>query len=67
MTLSNKGIQFIHINVRSIFRKLKQIEILYGLCDFLFCTETWLDNRFSDSMVKIKGKLAHDFNGDTFL
>ena len=69
-TLSEKGIQFIHINVRSIFRKLKQIEILYGLCDFLFCTETWLDNRFSDSMVKIKDmkvfRCDRESNGITY-
>ena len=35
------------------FRKLKQIELLYNEADLLFCSETWLDSRYTDNMLKI--------------
>ena len=54
MVISDKGVLFVHLNVRSIFRKLRQIEVLYNKFDFIFCTETWLDNRYSDAMVNIE-------------
>ena len=50
---SDIGIKFVHINVRSLFRKVKQLELLYYDMDFLYCSETWLDNRYNDNMVKI--------------
>ena len=49
----DKGLKFAHVNVRSIFRKIKQLEFLYNDIDFLFCPETWLDNRYSDNMCTI--------------
>ena len=54
MISSDKGVSIVHINARSIFRKLKQIELLYGDSDFLFCTETWLDNRYNTPMVSLQ-------------
>ena len=51
--MCEKGISFVHVNVRSLFRKVTQLELLYGDNDFLFCSETWLDNRYTDNMVKI--------------
>ena len=53
MISDNKGISFVHINTRSIFRELQQIDFLYNGYDFLFCSETWLDNRYKDTMLNI--------------
>ena len=54
--MTNKGMHFFHVNTRSLFSKLNQIENLYGEADILCCTETWLDNRFSNDSVKISQK-----------
>ena len=54
--MSVKGMKFYHVNTRSIFSKLRQLDILYNDIDVLCCTETWLDNRFSDGMLKLMGK-----------
>ena len=48
-----KGMQFYHVNVRSLFSKLNQLEVLFHDVDILCCTETWLDNRFNDEMLKL--------------
>ena len=39
MTLSDKGLSFVHINARSIFRKIHEIEHMYSNVDFLFLVE----------------------------
>ena len=54
--MSDKGMKYVHVNTRSIFNKLSQIELLYSDVDVLCCTETWLDNSFSDNMVSLPGK-----------
>ena len=53
MVNGDRGITFVHINTRSIFRKIHQIESLYKDFDFILCSETWLDNRYTDNMVNI--------------
>ena len=51
---TKKGIKFVHINVRSIIRKLDEIAITYNHVDFLLCSETWLDKRYPDSILNIE-------------
>ena len=53
MTL--KGFKFINVNTRSIFKKVKLIINLYEKTDVICCTETWLDNRIQNSLVKMDG------------
>ena len=48
-----KGFQFINVNTRSICKKIELIKNLYDKADVICCTETWLDNRILDSIVKI--------------
>ena len=43
-----------HINTRSIFKKLNLIERLYANTDVLGCSETWLDNRIPDNLIRIQ-------------
>ena len=47
---------FYHVNTRSIISKLRQLEVLFDDVDILCCTETWLDNRFTDGILKLPGK-----------
>ena len=57
--MSVKGISFYHVNTRSLFGKLRQIEMLYSEIDVLCCTETWLDNRYSNNMVTLPRKTIY--------
>ena len=54
--MCNKGIRLVHVNTRSIFKKLNLFENLYQNVDVLRCSETWLDSRISDNMVKMHDK-----------
>ena len=53
--MQQKGINLYHVNIRSICRKVSQLELLYSDTDFLCCTETWLDNRVGNSLINIQG------------
>ena len=55
MPNTTKGIKIYNVNIRSICRKVSQLQLLYGDSDFLCCTETWLDNRVLNKMVDIPG------------
>ena len=50
------GLKFVHINCRSIFRKLDQIELLYKECDIICCSETWLNPKIPNEILNINGK-----------
>ena len=43
-----KGIRICHVNTRSLYSKINQLSILFQDSDLLCCTETWLDNRFTN-------------------
>ena len=67
----HKGFQFINVNTRSICKKIELIKNLYDKADVICCTETWLDNRILDSIVKIdnmnlfrcdRKRNIHDYN-----
>ena len=51
--MPTKGVTLVHVNICSIYRKIHQLNLLYNSVDFLFCSETWLDNRFQDNMVNL--------------
>ena len=48
-----KGMKIIHVNTRSIFRKITLLDQLYSEFDIVCCTETWLDDRIPDNLIKI--------------
>ena len=50
------GFKISHVNCRSLYRKLDQLTHFFDECDILCCTETWLNNNFTDGMVEIPGK-----------
>ena len=52
--MTNKGLKIAHVNTKSIFHKITLLEQLYNDVDFLCCSETWLDDRIPDNLVKIK-------------
>ena len=45
----------VHINVRSLYKKIEEISILYSKFDLILCSETWLDKRYTDAMINISG------------
>ena len=55
--MSHKGLKFVHVNCRSIYPKLAQIEILFSEYDFISCTETWLTKAYPDSLVSIPDRI----------
>ena len=50
------GLKFIHLNCRSIFKKLDQIVLLYGECDIICITETWLSSKIGNNLLNFRGK-----------
>ena len=54
-----KGLKMVHINVRSLYKKIAEIEILYNKFDIIMCSETWLDSRYTDAMINILGFQAY--------
>ena len=55
--MSARGLKIYHVNTRSIYNKVPLLQTLYNNVDILCCTETWLDNRVIDRLVKIPDKL----------
>ena len=47
-----KGVRIVHVNTRSIFRKVTLLEELYADCDILCCTGTWLDDIIQENLDK---------------
>ena len=52
-----KGVSFIHMNVRSLFPKIDQIRAIFqdSKIGVVTISETWLNHRVSDSMINIEG------------
>ena len=51
-----KGFKIVHLNCRSLYAKLTQIELLFANTDVLCLTETWLHEHYSDDIVSMQGK-----------
>ena len=60
-----KGLNFVHINCRSLFNKLPQVTLLFAKYNIICCSETWLSKDFSDAFIEIRGKkvFRSDRNG----
>ena len=54
-----KGMKIVHVNIRSLYKKLPELSSLYANFDFIMCSETWLDRRFTDAMINIEGFTAY--------
>ena len=53
---SLKGFKIVHLNCRSLFPKLTQIDVLFANIDVLCLTETWLHDSFTDDILSLDGK-----------
>ena len=51
-----KGFKIVHLNCRSLYAKLTQIELLFANTDLLCLSETWLHDSFSDAILTFHGK-----------
>ena len=54
--MNSKGVKFVHVNTRSIYRQIPMIDALYTDVDFLCCSETWLDDSMPKNLVKLSRK-----------
>ena len=54
--MNSKGMKFCHVNTRSLYSKLNELELFFDDTDVLCCSETWLDNRFSNDMIGLSNK-----------
>ena len=54
--VSSPGLQIVHLNCRSIYRKLDQIILLYKECDIICFSETWLTDKLGDNLLNFPGK-----------
>ena len=56
-----KGLKIVHLNVRSLFRKLDQIQLILQSkpADIFAITETWLNPKIEDKLLQIKGYTSH--------
>ena len=57
--IKGPGLKFVHINCRSIYRKIDQINQLYRDCDVICCTETWLSPLLPDQLVYLDSKKVY--------
>ena len=53
--MTSKGFKILHVNTRSISKKIEILKLLYSDSDIICCSETWLDNRVPDSLIYIEG------------
>ena len=53
---STQGLKLVHLNCRSIYRKLDQIISLYRECDIICFTETWLTPKLGNDLLLSPGK-----------
>ena len=51
-----KGLSFVHVNCRSLYRKNAQMNVLFSDYDIICCSETWLSKAFLDHLVSLPGK-----------
>ena len=52
---SEKGLKFVHVNARSMYHKLSEIQAHYEFCDVIIITETWLNASIPDAALGIPG------------
>ena len=50
--MASKQMNLCHINTRSLYSKVSELELLFKDTDVLCCSEMWLDNRFSNNMIR---------------
>ena len=49
----SKGLTIVHLNVRSLYKKIGEILLLYKDIDFLLFCKTWFDSRNTVGMISI--------------
>ena len=57
--LLTKGLKIVHVNIRSLYRKLDQLTSLYCKTDFLLCSETWLNSKYDMNGITICGMIPY--------
>ena len=50
-----KGLKIVSVNIRSLYSSLDELSVRFKEFDIVCCCETWLNNTYTDQMVKIEG------------
>ena len=50
-----KGLKIVSVNIRSLYSSLNELSVRFKDFDIICCCETWLNNTFTDQMIKIDG------------
>ena len=50
-----KGLKIVSLNVHSLYSSLNELTARFKDFDIICCCETWLNNTFSDQIIKIEG------------
>ena len=51
------GLKLVHLNCRSIFKKLDQLVLLYRECDIMCISETWLSSKLCNNLLHFPSKM----------
>ena len=51
----SKGLKIVAVNIRSLYSSLNELSVRFKDFDIVCCCETWLNNTFTDQMIKIDG------------
>ena len=50
-----KGLKIVSVNIRSLLSSLNELSVRFKDFDIICCCETWLNNAFTDQMIRIEG------------
>ena len=50
-----KGLKIVPVNIRSLLSSLNELFVRFKDFDIICCCETWLNNAFTDQMIRIEG------------
>ena len=51
LNLNILGLKIVHLNCRSLYRKLDKLINYFKSCDIVCCSETWLTKKMSDKLI----------------
>ena len=57
--VTSPGLKLLHLNCRSIYRKIDQLILLYRECDIICFSETWLTHNLSNQLLQFPGKYLY--------
>ena len=57
--LKSSGLKLVHINCRSLLKKVDEIILHFKHCDIVCCSETWLKPELSGALINFPDKILY--------